>query len=178
MRCDQALEALWTERSRSPAVEAHLRSCPSCSLAAERSAWLDRSLTAAILVAPPPAALARALAAARSAAPILPQPPARSEALVNYVLAGVVLVLATSVLAGWYGLVGRLAVEVAASLWLVVTSPALWLLPDPAEVWGTLLGWLGAGVLAWSARGLLLRREADDSSQPRQAGGSGQAIRR
>jgi hypothetical protein len=177
MRCDQALEALWTERSRSPALEAHLRSCPSCILAAERSAWLDRSLTAAVLVAPPPAALARALVAARLAAPVRPQPPARSEALVNYVLAGVVLVLATSVLAGWYGLVGRLAVEVAASLWLVVTSPALWLLPDPAEVWGTLLGWLGAGVLAWSARGLL-RRQADDRSQARQAGGSGQAIRR
>jgi hypothetical protein len=164
MDCVEALEALWTTDAQTPTLLAHLAGCRSCSLVAERSDWLDQQLVAAVLVTPPPAVLARAVAAARSAGPAALEATVRPVSLASYLLAGLVLLVAASLLADWNVPLARFASEVYASLWLVLTSPALWVLPSLAQLWGTMLGWIGVGVLAWCIRGLLA--PADDVGRP------------
>ena len=152
--CTAVRSVLWDDPERSTEFEVHLRTCADCRQFAARADWLDDLLGQHLLVSPPPSVLERSLRAVRAAQPVAAPRPARSWlSLPAYLLAGALLAIWGAQMTGWAaGLVGQGA-ELLSALWLVLASPAAWLLPAPEKLATTVATWLGLGVLAWALRG-------------------------
>jgi hypothetical protein len=169
MDCERVRELLLLgETTTREDLSAHLETCTVCADVAARAAWLDRLLRPELLVAAPPEAASQALRAALLAA--LPaQPPAgvrpaagpftprsrgtRGPTLAAYLLAGAALALAASLLAtGPLGSIDMLVGPALDALWLVLRSPAVWLVPSPERLVADWTTWTALLVLAWGLR--------------------------
>jgi hypothetical protein len=165
MDCEQVRELLLLgETTSRPDLAAHLEACTICPAEAARAAWLDRLLQPELLVAAPPEAASRALRAALLAAvpahrwtkagPFAPRTvAARAPTLGAYLLAGAILALAASLLAiGPLSAIDVLAGSAVEALWLVLRSPAVWLVPPPERLATDWASWAALLVLAWALR--------------------------
>jgi hypothetical protein len=164
MSCDEAKDLLLiSARGTGPELAAHLASCRDCAQLAARHQWLDELLAEGLLTAPPPVVAARSLAAALAARPLAaPQswstvervvrasPPRYSLAV--YLLAGLVIALAASLLGPVSAMLVTLAAQAISALTLVASSPAVWLLPGPSALAAQLTTWLSLIALAVGLR--------------------------
>jgi hypothetical protein len=171
MDCEQVRELLLLRETTTRAdLAAHLKVCTICAAQATRAAWLDRLLQPELLVAAPPEAAGRALRAALLAAlppqrrtkaapaggPFTPRTAAaRGPTLGAYLLAGAVLALAASLLAiGPLAAMDVLVGSAVEALWMVLSSPAVWLVPQPERL---AADWASCAVLLVVARALRTR---------------------
>ncbi|MBI4492899.1 MAG: hypothetical protein HY690_08920 [Chloroflexi bacterium] len=172
------LELRPEDASERAALEVHLQRCAACAARAQRGARLDDLLRAS-LVTPPPAQLSRrliALARLEVAAgwslevggwrtgrssnlqpptrtPPTRRPPRPEERAAAYVLAGLAAIMLGSLVGpGQWLLVLGLAWDVLTSAQVVLTSPVMWLLPDPADLVAWLAPALAVLLLAWALR--------------------------
>ena len=164
MSCDEAQDLLLiSTRSTEPELAAHLASCHACADLAAQHQWLDELVTEQALIAPPPAVAARSLAAALAARPladprswspagsVVPASPPR-HSLAVYLLAGLVIALAASLLGPGSATLAALAARALGALALVASSPAVWLLPDPSTLAAQSTTWLSLIALAIGLR--------------------------